>query len=182
MKVFIVVLIVFVAINVNAQKYRSSSSKISFLSETALEDIFGESKKSNSALKADEKQIAILMKTNTFVFKNPMMQEHFQEDYIECEKFPNASFNGDILGDFNVKKDGEYNVTVKGKLTIHGVEKERDVKGKIIVKKGIVRVEAKFAVKLTDHGVKVPTVVLKNIAEVVEVSINITYKEVPVKK
>lgn len=181
MKVFTIVLIVFLTINLNAQKYRDTSSKISFLSETALEDIFGESKKSSSALKADEKKIAILMKTNTFVFKNPMMQEHFQEDYIECEKFPNASFNGDILGEFDVNKDGEYKVAVKGKLTIHGIEKDREVKGKIIVKKGVVSVEAKFAVKLADHGVKVPSVVLKNIAEVVEVAINITYKETKAK-
>jgi len=177
MKVLIGCIILILTISVNAQKYIGTSSKISFLSETALEDIYGESKKSNSALKADLKQIAILMKTNTFVFKNPMMQEHFQEDYIECEKFPNATFNGNIIGDFDVNKDGEYKVTVNGKLNIHGVEKDREVKGKIIVKEGIVRVEAKFAIRLSDHNIKVPSIVVKKIAEVVEVSINITYKE-----
>ena len=122
------------------------------------------------------------MKPNSFVFKNPMMQEHFNEDYMESAKFPKASFKGKVIGEYDVKTDGEYDVSVKGQLTIHGVSKDREIKGKIIVKGGKISVNAKFAVKVADHGIKIPSIQIKNIAEVVEVSINIDYKELPAKK
>ena len=89
-------------LTVSAQKFRNSSSKISFLSDAPLEDIYAESKKSTSVFNASEKKIVVLIKTNTLVFKNPMMQEHFQEDYIESDKFPKATLTGDVLGDFDV--------------------------------------------------------------------------------
>lgn len=181
MKKIVLGLFIVISTSISAQSFKSSSSIISFFSDAPLEDIYAESKKSNSVLSVDKKQIAIFMKPNTFVFKNPMMQEHFNEDYMESDKFPKATFSGDILGDFDVTKDGVYNVSVKGKLTIHGVEKEREVKGKILVKDGKVSVEAKFAVKVADHGVKIPSIQIKNIAEVVEISINIDYKEFPAK-
>lgn len=182
MKIVLGIALLVLTFTLQAQKFKSSSSIISFLSETAFEDIYGESKKSQSVLVAEDKQIAILMKTNSFIFKNPMMQKHFQEDYMECDKFPKATFNGTIIGDFDVEKDGEYPVTVKGKLMIHGVEKDREVKGTIFVKEGVVSVEAKFAVRVADHKVKVPSVVVKNIAEVVEVSVNITYASILAKQ
>lgn len=168
-------LVAFVA---NAQMYKQKSSSISFFSDAPLEDIYAESKKSISAFDATKKEIAIFMKPNTFVFKNPLMQEHFNEDYIESDKFPKATFSGKIIGDFNVNKDGVYPVKVKGKLNIHGVEKDREISGKIIVKNGVVSIESKFAVKVADHGVKIPSMKIKNIAEVVEVSVNIVYQKV----
>lgn len=182
MKKIFTILLVLSAVILNAQTYRSTSSTISFFSDAPLEDIYAESKKSNSVLDATKKEVAILIKPNSFVFKNPMMQEHFNEDYMESAKFPKASFKGGIIGDFDVKTDGKYSVTVKGKLTIHGVTKDRDVKGEIVVKNGKVSVNTKFAVKVADHGIKIPSIQIKNIAEVVEVSINIEYKELPAKK
>ncbi len=182
MKRIFTTLLVLFAFVINAQTYRSSSSTISFFSDAPLEDIYAESKKSNSVFNAATKEIAILMKPNSFVFKNPMMQEHFNEDYMESAKFPKASFKGKVIGEFDVKTDGEYEVSVKGQLTIHGVTKDREIKGEIIVKGGKVSVNAKFAVKVADHGIKIPSIQIKNIAEVVEVSINIDYKELPAKK
>lgn len=177
MKKILGITLLALTLTVSAQKFRNSSSKISFLSDAPLEDIYAESKKSTSVFNASEKKIVVLIKTNTLVFKNPMMQEHFQEDYIESDKFPNAILTGDVLGDFDVTKDGSYDVIVKGKLKIHGVEKKREIKGKIIVKNGKVSVEAKFAIKVADHGVKIPSMKIKSIAEVVEVTVNIEYKK-----
>ena len=107
-----------------------------------------------------------------------MMQEHFNEDYIESDKFPKATLNGDIIGDFDIKNDGSYPVTVKGVLKIHGVEKNREIKGQILVKDGKVSVEAKFAIQVADHGIKIPSIKIKSIAEVVEVTVYIEYQEV----
>lgn len=178
MKYLASVFLLTITLLVQSQTYRQKSSSISFFSDAPLEDIYAESKKSISALDATKKEVAIYMKPNTFVFKNPLMQEHFNEDYIESAKYPKATFSGKIIGDFNVKKDGVYPVKVKGKLNLHGVEKEREISGKIIVKNGVVSVESKFAVKVADHGVKIPSMKIKNIAEVVEVSVNIVYTEV----
>jgi len=181
MKKILSLLFIALTLSVSAQKFKNTSSKISFLSDAPLEDIYAESKKSTSVFDATNKKIVVVMKPNTFVFKNPMMQEHFNEDYMESDKFPKATISGDIVGDYDVTKDGSYDVTLKGKLTIHGVEKEREIKGKIIVKNGKVSVEAKFAIKVADHGIKIPSMKVKNIAEVVEVSVNIEYKEIPAK-
>lgn len=162
----------------NAQLFQSTTSKISFLSDAPLEDIYGESKKSKSVLDASENKIVVLMKPNTFVFKNPMMQEHFNENYMESDKYPKASLSGVIVGDYNLTKDGIYAVAVKGKLKIHGIEKDREIKGRVIVKEGKVSIDAKFAIQVSDHGIKIPSMKIKNIAEVVEVSVSIDYKEV----
>tara|TARA_B100001741_G_scaffold303011_1_gene292740 strand:+ start:366 stop:902 length:537 start_codon:yes stop_codon:yes gene_type:complete len=170
-------ILIFCSLFVNGQLFQSTTSKISFLSDAPLEDIYAESKKSKSVFNATEKKIVVLMKPNTFVFKNPMMQEHFNEDYIESDKFPKATLNGDIIGDFDITNDGSYPVTVKGKLKIHGVEKYREIKGEILVKGGKVSVEAKFAIQVADHGIKIPSMKIKSIAEVVEVTVSVEYQE-----
>jgi polyisoprenoid-binding protein YceI len=118
------------------------------------------------------------MKPNTFIFKNPMMQEHFNENYMESDKYPKASLSGSIVGDFDLTKDGDYAVTVKGKLKVHGIEKEREIKGGITVRNGKVSIDAKFAIQVSDHGIKIPSMKIKTIAEVVEVSVSIEYKEI----
>jgi len=181
MKTYFGIALLFFSIVVNAQTYKAKSSTISFFSDAPLEDIYAESKKSNAVIDADKKQLAVLMKPNTFIFKNPMMQEHFNEDYMESEKFPSATFKGSIIGDFDTKKDDVYPVTVKGKLNIHGVEKEREIKGSIIVKNGELSIDAKFAVKVADHNIKIPSIQIKNIAEVVEITIKIDFKELTTK-
>lgn len=182
MKKLIGTLLVFACVISNAQTFKGKSSVVSFFSDAPLEDIFAESKKSSSVFNSTDKKIVVLMKPNSFIFKNPMMQEHFNEDYMESDKFPNATLKGNIIGAYDVTKDGTYPVSVKGKLNIHGVEKDREIKGNIIVKGGKVSVEAKFAIKVADHGIKVPSIQIKNIAEVVEVSVKIDYKEFPAKK
>ena len=171
-------MLIFGSFFANGQLFQSTTSKITFLSDAPLEDIYAESKKSKSVFNATDKKIAVLMKPNTFVFKNPMMQEHFNEDYMESDKYPKATLNGDLIGDFDVTKDSVYSVTVKGKLNIHGVEKDREIKGEILVKNGKVSVNAKFAIQVADHGIKIPSMKIKNIAEVVEVSVAIEFKEV----
>ena len=178
MKKILGLFFVFCGLFANGQMLQSTSSKISFLSDAPLEDIYAESKKSKSVFNATEKKIVVLMKPNTFVFKNPMMQEHFNEDYMESDKYPKATLNGDIIGDFDVTKDGSYSVLVKGKLKIHGVEKDREIKGEVHVKNGKVSIDAKFAIQVADHGIKIPSMKIKNIAEVVEVSVAIEYHQV----
>lgn len=178
MKNILVLIFIFGGFVSNAQLFQSTTSKITFLSDAPLQDIYAESKKSKSVLNIAEKKIVVLMKPNTFIFKNPMMQEHFNEDYMQSDKYPKATLSGVIVGYFDVTKNGVYQVVVKGKLKIHGIEKDREIKGKILVKNGKVSIDAKFAIQVADHGVKIPSMKIKNIAEVVEVSVAVDYKEV----
>lgn len=175
-KLFLLIIVLSFQIG-KAQLYRQESSSISFFSNAPMEDIYAESKKCISAIDDSKKSIVFIMKPKNFVFKNPLMQEHFNENYMESEKYPKATFSGSISGNYDLKTDGIYPVTVNGKLKIHGVEKQREITGKIIVKDGKVSVESKFAVKLEEHGIKIPSMMTKKIAEIVEISLNVNYKE-----
>ena len=109
-----------------------------------------------------------------FIFESATMQEHFNETYMESEKFPYAEFKGFINEKVDYTKDGTTEISVTGKLAIHGVEKERTIKGKITVKGKEISIECKFDVKVKDHNITVPELMFQKIAETVEVKLNAT--------
>jgi polyisoprenoid-binding protein YceI len=100
------------------------------------------------------------------------MQEHFNEKYMESEKFPLSQFRGTIQEKIDLKVAGTYQVTVKGKLTIHGVEQERTITGTITVKDGKITVQSKFKIKVADHKIEIPSLVATKIAEELDVEVN----------
>ena len=100
------------------------------------------------------------------------MQEHFNENYVETEKFPNAIFKGKINEKVDWTKDGETKVTVTGKLNMHGVEKDRTIDGKVTVKGSVIIISTKFFIHIVDYNIKVPSHYVKNIAEDVEVKLD----------
>jgi polyisoprenoid-binding protein YceI len=91
---------------------------------------------------------------------------------MESEKYPYSTFSGKINEEIDLTKDGEYAVTVTGKLNIHGVEQERTINGKIIVKNGEITLLSDFKVAVKDHKIEIPTVVVAKIAEVIDVKVN----------
>ncbi len=105
------------------------------------------------------------------------MQDDFNEDYAESSKYPYAILDAVISGaDF--AKDGTYDVTLKGTFEMHGVKVNREIKGKLTIKDGQpVSATAQFEVKLVDHKIKVPTIVVMKIAEVVKVDVNLVFKK-----
>ena len=118
-----------------AQVFISSSSKISFSAETSMENIEAKNVKSSSMLNTKAMQLVFQIPIRGFDFEKDLMEEHFNENYLESEKYPKASFNGNINEDVDLSKDGTYEVTATGKFLIHGVEKERTLTG-TITKKG----------------------------------------------
>lgn len=164
-------------LSVSAQNiYISKSTSASFFSSTIAEDIEGKSTTGNSVLDIQTRNIIFKVSNTSFQFQKKLMQEHFNENYMESDKYPFSIFKGKIREDVDLSKDGTYNVTVAGILSIHGVDKPYESKATLIVEKGTISAKTVFKVRIEDHQIKVPSIVFKNIAEFVEVRISAVYQ------
>jgi len=158
--------------------YSCRSAGFSFFSSAPLEDIEAKTDKGVSALNIKTKVIYFKVPVNTFQFRKKLMQEHFNENYLETEKFPYAEFKGKIAEEVDLTKPGTYEVTVDGILTMHGVDKNYREKGSITVQNGKLLASAKFKVRVADHHIKIPSLVVKNVAETVDVTVTANYDPV----
>lgn len=163
-----------ITISLHAQLYKNKAEQgvISFYSQTPLEDIDATSKKATVVLKTTTNDIQIGVPMISFKFKKPLMEEHFNENYVETEKYPTCTFKGKIIEAVDFSKDGEYNVNVKGIMDLHGVQKEIEAPGVIIIKGKEITVSSSFKIRVADYNIKVPSLYVKNIAEVVDVKVN----------
>ena len=159
----------------HAQKYIAEKSFVSFFSDALLEDIKADNKKATSIINAETGDIAFSIPIKEFKFAKSLMQEHFNEKYMESETYPKATFQGKLSG-FDLKAGGVQTVKATGKLTIHGVTKDVEIPGTIEVKENKLYAKSKFMVKVADYKVEIPQLVFQNIAEEVEVTVDFTYK------
>jgi hypothetical protein len=175
-------LLLALTIGVFAQIYKikEEGCKIRFFSEAPLENIEANNKLSTSILNTASGEIVFQVPNISFKFEKPLMEEHFNENYMETDKYPKSTFKGKINEKIDFAKDGEYKVTVTGVLNIHGVDMQRTIEGKIIIKNGEIQILTEFMVHVADHKIKIPQLVVQNIAEDVQVYIDCTYE--PYKK
>ena len=159
----------------------SKSMSVSFYSEAPLEDIEATSQNGVVLLNTAKNDISFNIQIKSFVFDKSLMQEHFNENYMESDKFPVATFRGIIKGPVDYKKDGEYKVTATGKLTIHGEAKDRTIDGIITVKDGIINLNSEFMVACKDHHIEIPSLMSEKIGEIVKVTVSGSF-DPPVKK
>jgi len=153
--------------------FATTSGKVHFFSKSPLEDIEAVTQKAIGVFDTKTKKVQAKLPISSFEFKQKLMQEHFNENYLESDKYPYAILDGVIVEDIDYTKDGVREVTLKGDLTVHGVKKPRDIKVKITVKSGVpVNVVSEFSIQLVDHKIKIPKAVLLNIAEVIKVDLN----------
>ena len=178
MKTLAVSFLMFLALHAGAQTdkyantYACTKGKIHFFSSSPLEDIEATSNVAVCVVNTQTKKVYAKVAQTSFVFKDKLMQEHFNENYMESDKFPSSVLDMLITDDIDLTKDGVYDITLKGTLEMHGVKKEREIKGKLTIKDGAPSLAtAKFDVKLDDHGIKVPKAVTMNIAEVVKTDV-----------
>lgn len=163
-----------VALEGTAQKFVAEKSVITFFSDALLEDIAATNNKAVSIFNKQTGEVAFSVPVSQFQFEKKLMQQHFNEKYMESEKYPKATFSG-VLINYDAAASGTQNVKAKGKLTIHGVTREVEIDGTAeVADRPVLR--AKFPVKLKDYKVEIPQLVFQNIAETVDVSIDITYK------
>lgn len=171
--------LIMLCISVSAQSFTSGNVKTSFFSSTPIEDIKAASIKTSAVLISKTGEFAFQVPMKSFEFEKKLMQEHFNENYLESDKYPTAGFKGSIDPNINWTKDGEYNVVAKGTLTVHGVSKPRNIPAKIIIKNGTATITSSFDVACVDHGIKIPTLVFTKIAKVISVKINGTLTQKP---
>ncbi len=164
-------------LSVSAQKYMTKNGFISFFSHTPMEDIKAENNQVASVLDASAGEIVFQVLINSFHFERALMEEHFNENYMESEKYPKASFKGKISDPKTVdfKKNGTYDVVIEGDLTIRDVTKKMSVKGTVEVITGGVNANAKFIIAPEDFNIKIPSVVREKIAKTLEVTVAMKY-------
>ncbi|HNQ82193.1 MAG TPA: YceI family protein [Bacteroidales bacterium] len=161
---------------VQAQKYMTKNGNIKFYSETPIETIEATNNQVNAALDSQTGDLVFKVLIKSFQFEKALMQEHFNENYMESDKFPNSTFVGKVtnLTAVDFSKEGSYEATIEGDLTIHGVTKKISEKGTFTVKAGDkIHGISKFNVKPADYSIKIPGAVVKNIAETIEVTVDI---------
>ena len=157
------------------QLYSTQSGETSFFSETPMENISGLNKTVGAILNTSTNEIAVSMKMSAFDFSNKLMKEHFNENYMESNKFPTGVFKGKIIEVIDFTKNGSYDVTAKGQLTLHGVTQARELKGKVTVETQKITLVSNFDIKLVDHKIEVPKLVFTKIAEVIAVKSKYTF-------
>lgn len=152
--------------------YKSSSGTVKFLSDAPLELIKAQSAKLTGIIKTSDRTFAFKVSMKSFEgFNSSLQKTHFNENYVELDKFPDASFEGKIIEDIDFSSPGKYEVRGKGKFNIHGVEQERIIKCTMSIINGQISISSKFSVLLADHNIKIPSVVSQKIAEEVKVDI-----------
>ncbi|HTJ50997.1 MAG TPA: YceI family protein [Cyclobacteriaceae bacterium] len=165
------------SVSAGAQKFRSEKGSITFFSDGAIEDIVATNTAAGSLLNSSTGELVFIVPILEFRFSKSLMREHFNEKYMETERYPKSTFMGKLVG-YDVTKAGEQNVKAVGKLTMHGVTQNIEVPGTIEFAEGKAIVKSKFVVKLVDYKIKIPTIVWQNIAEEVELRIDFTYKTI----
>lgn len=167
-----------ISMSVYGQKYFTKTGDITFFSETPIENIEAKSHTASTVIDIESGKVQWAVLIKSFEFEKALMQEHFNENYMESSKYPKAKFKGAIVdkSKINFTKDGTYNVVVEGTLEIHGVEKDVSTMAKFEITNGDVVAICNFKVLVADYDIDIPSVVKENIAKEIEISIKGNYE------
>jgi hypothetical protein len=175
-RILLVVMLALVQLT-QAQKFVSKNAHVWFYSHTPVEDIEAHNHQVVSILDHATGDLAFNLLVKAFTFKIALMQEHFNENYMESDKYPKSTFKGKItnIDKISFKKDGVYQAEVSGELTIHNVTRPVTAQGTLEVKGGSVIARAEFIVAPKDYNIAIPSVVENKIAREIEISLDATY-------
>lgn len=161
------IFLLLICFNSSAQQYIGNNGIISFFSEAPMEDISAVNNRVSAVFDATSNDLVFQLRISDFVFPKALMQEHFNENYLESDIYPSAIFIGRLVNISNSK------ATVQGDLTIHGKTNKIKVDGVIKQDEQRVNIEAEFMVKLEDYDIKIPRIVMYKIAERIDIKVNI---------
>lgn len=157
--------------------YKSEQVKTQFFSSAPIEDIKASAGEGISVLNAGTGEISFQVKIRDFQFRKAKMQEHFNENFMESDKYPSAWFKGKIKEPVDLSGRGEREITLVGVLEIHGVKKKREIPATLRIGNGELTLNSRFEVACKDHDIEIPRILWRNIAEVVEVQVNAVYSK-----
>lgn len=160
-------------INLSAQvRYGTENGKIQFKSDAPLELIQAASYEMKGIIDTDEKAFAFSVEMKSFQgFNSPLQRVHFNENYLETNRHPKATFTGKIIETIDWNKDGTYEVRSKGKLIVHGLEQERIIRGTLTIANDMIQLRSVFTVLLDEHQISIPKIMFQKISEEIEVII-----------
>ncbi len=179
-KILIAASLIFILCNACiAQKYFTKNGTISLFSAANIENIKADNNQVMSVLNTQTGDLQFSLLIKNFHFKKVLMEEHFNENYMESDKIPKSTFKGIItdVNNVNFTKDGTYPVTVSGDLSMHGVTKKISSDGKISVSGGKITGTSVFKIALADYNISVPKVVENNISKTIEITVNCLYDQ-----
>jgi polyisoprenoid-binding protein YceI len=165
--------------NALAQRYMTRNGNITFFSAAPLENIEAHNRQVNAAFDVSSGELVFRVLMKSFQFEKALMQEHFNENYVESHKFPNATFTGTVanLSEIDLTKDGSYPAIVEGELTIRGISKPVKETGTFEVKGDLLTGKCVFNVQLKDFDIVIPGAVINNIAETIEIRVDVPMRK-----
>jgi hypothetical protein len=172
--IFLTIIALLFAFSSWAQKFVTEKTFVLFFSDAAIEDITAKNTTASGIFNSATNDIAFAIPIKDFEFAKSLMKEHFNEKYMDTEKYPKSTFRGKISG-FDIAGDGVQNVKATGQLTVHGQTRDIDVPGTIEKQGDKLIMKSKFIVKLEDYKVTIPQLMWQNIAEQVEVTVDFTF-------
>lgn len=173
MRFSVIVLVLLIHTQVLAQKYISYSTTVTFFSKAIIENIEATNTEASSIIDLSTGELVFSVPIREFEFKKSLMRKHFNENYMDSERFPKSTFKGKVSGFQSL--EGIYQAIAVGELSIHGITQRIEVTGEIMIEQDGVTLKAKFPVLLKDYNIKIPRILFSNIAESVEVSIEFNY-------
>jgi hypothetical protein len=157
------------------QNYMTKNGFIGFYSKTPLEDIRAENNQVYAVLDPASHRLAFAVLMKGFLFTKELMQIHFNENYVESDKYPKATFSGACSGDMDLSKDGTYQVVIKGDLSLHGVTKPIETTAQLDVKNNHIKGTSTFKLKPEDFKITIPAIVREKIASEMNVKVQIDW-------
>ncbi len=157
------------------EKYLTKDGYISFFSHSLVEDIKADNNQVLSVIDSKTGEVAVQLLMRSFLFKKALMQQHFNESYVESHKYPKATFKGFILN-FNALDETQSTTEIKGTLTMHGKSKEISFSAIVQVTQDTIKLSGDFTVEVADFDIKIPAIVRNNIAKVIKVTFNLNHK------
>jgi polyisoprenoid-binding protein YceI len=169
-------LLAFSGFTIQAQKkFTSDDGEVSFTSNAKLELINASSKKIKGIVDPATGSFAFVVTIQSFEgFNSNLQRQHFNEKYMETDKYYDATFSGKIIETIDFTKDGVYDVRAKGNLVIHGKKQARIIPSKIQIEKGVLKISSNFTIPLADHDIKIPQLVSEKIATEIIVKLNVS--------
>jgi polyisoprenoid-binding protein YceI len=172
--VVVMALVLSVSVSFAQDKFYTKTGKISFYSKAPLEEIEGKNKTVTAIVDSKSGAIQFAVQMKGFEFEKQLMQQHFNENYVESDKYPKAEFKGMITNNSGIDytKDGTYTAKVKGKLTIHGVTKDVETTGTLKVNGGKIDANSTFNVLISDYNIKIPAIVKDKVSNSMKITVD----------